>query len=80
MIKCKVCGCEFPAVNINHYIARDNGKTGLATAFGNNEERLYDAFDCPICGCQAIAQERKRDYIVCVETEADDDEEEAENE
>lgn len=69
MIKCKVCGCDFPAVSINHYVARDNGRTGLATAFGNDEGRLYDAFDCPICGCQAIVQERKRDYIPYTESE-----------
>ena len=69
MIKCKVCECVFPAVDVNHYIARDNGRTGLATAFGNNEEKLYDAFDCPICGCQAIVQERKRDYTPCANNE-----------
>ena len=80
MIKCKVCGCEFPAVADKHYTARDNTKTGLSTAFDHDEEKLYDAFDCPMCGCQAIVQERKRDYIACVETEVDDYEEEAENE
>lgn len=64
MIKCNFCGCEFPAIIKKHYIARDNGKSGLAVAFGSEpEERLYDAFDCPICGCQIIAQERKRSYI-----------------
>lgn len=53
-----------------HYIARDNGKTGLAVAFGStNEEGLYDAFDCPMCGCQVIAKERKRDFVPYVETE-----------
>jgi len=63
MLKCKVCGCKFPAITEKHYIARDNGKSGLAVAFGSeSEERLYDAFDCPMCGCQIVAQERKRDY------------------
>lgn len=70
MLECKVCGCKFNAVAENHYIARDNEKTGLATAFGpTNEEGLYDAFDCPMCGCQVIAKERKRIYIPFVKTE-----------
>lgn len=63
MLKCKICSCEFPAINEKHYIVRDNGKSGLAVAFGSEpEERLYDAFDCPMCGCQIVAQERKRNY------------------
>lgn len=61
MLKCKVCGTEFPAIEERHYIARDNGKTGLSSAFGSNdEEKIYDSFDCPMCGCQVVAQERKR--------------------
>lgn len=27
MLKCKICGTEFPAIKERHYIARDNGKT-----------------------------------------------------
>lgn len=70
MLECKVCGCKFNAIVEKHYIARDSGKTGLAVAFGStNEEGLYDAFDCPMCGCQVIAKERKRDFIPYVETE-----------
>lgn len=65
MLKCKICGCEFNAVKKRHYISRDKGRTGLATAFGNNpEDALYDTFDCPACGCQITAQERKREYVV----------------
>lgn len=78
MIKCNVCGCEFPAVADKRYTARDNTRTGLSTAFGHDEEKIYDAFDCPMCGCQVIAQERKRDYTPCVEV--DYDEEEADDE
>lgn len=84
MIKCNVCGCEFPAVVDKRYTARDNTKTGFAATLGRDEEKLYDAFDCPMCGCQVIVQERKRDYIPCVEIETEtkidfeDDEEEAE--
>ena len=50
------------------------GKTGLAVAFGSTaEECLYDAFDCPMCGCQVIAKERKRDYISFVKEDEDDE-------
>lgn len=63
-LECKACGFKFNAVEDRHYVARDNGKTGLTVAFGStSEESLYDAFDCPMCGCQVIAKERKRNYI-----------------
>lgn len=60
MIKCKVCGCEFPPVVDKHYVAKDTGKIGAIAALSRDEEKLYDAFDCPMCGCQVIVQERKR--------------------
>ena len=42
-------------------------------AFGSTaEECLYDAFDCPMCGCQVIAKERKRDYIPFISTDEED--------
>ena len=48
MLECKICGCKFNAVEERHYISRDNGKSGLAVAFGSEpEEKLYDTFDCP---------------------------------
>lgn len=59
----QICGTEFPAIKERHYIARDNGKTGLSSAFGSNdEEKIYDSSDCPMCGCQVVAQDRKRTY------------------
>lgn len=46
MLECKICGTKFNAIIERHYIARDNGKTGLAVAFGSTaEESLYDTFD-----------------------------------
>lgn len=62
-IKCKICGCEFNPIIEKHYVSRDTSRTGVVTAFSNDEEKLYDTFDCPECGCQVIAQERKRNYI-----------------
>ena len=62
MLECKVCGCKFNPVKQSHYIARDNEKaSSLVTAFSSDvESTLHDAFDCPQCGCQIIAQARKR--------------------
>lgn len=60
MLKCEICGCEFNAVIERHYISRDEGQTGLAAFAGGQENEEYDTFDCPQCGCQFIAQPRKR--------------------
>ena len=70
MLKCKICGCEFNDVKERHYISRNNGKVGLAAAFGSNpEDILYDTFDCPACGCQMTAQERKRAFVLIEKNE-----------
>lgn len=63
MYKCKVCNKEFELQRKDHYVARDNGRTGLSALAGGSEEELYDAFDCPHCGCQNVMQERKRSCI-----------------
>ena len=77
MLRCKICGKEFEATNERHYIARDNGKTGLAklaNIVSNDEVKLYDAFNCPSCGCQVIAQERKRVLLDSTNEYVDDEE------
>lgn len=74
MLECKTCGTKFNAIIERHYIARDNGKTGLAVAFSTTAEvGLYDAFDCPMCGCQVIAKERKRDYTPFISADGEDE-------
>lgn len=60
MLKCKICGTEFPAIEERHYIARDNSRTGAVAVISKDGEKIYDAYDCPMCGSQVIAQERKR--------------------
>lgn len=63
MLKCHICGFEFKETAEGHYISRDSAKIGITAAFSSdNEPKLYDAFDCPRCGCQYIAQERKRTH------------------
>ena len=63
MLKCKICGTEFPTVKERHYVARENDVVGgLSQSLnGKEEKKTYDCFDCPMCGCQVIAQERKRE-------------------
>lgn len=59
-IKCKICECEFNPIREKHYISKEGAKTGLIAVIQSEEEKLYDTFDCPECGCQVIAQERKQ--------------------
>lgn len=79
-LKCKICECEFVPEKKEHYVARTDGKTGVVAVFQSNDETgLFDAFDCPQCGCQVIAQERKRAFYISEnieEEESGDDEEE----
>lgn len=60
LLECKVCGTKFGATLERKYIARDSESAGLAVLAKTAETSWYDAFDCPVCGCQIIAQERKR--------------------
>lgn len=60
MIKCEVCGNEFCVTESNHYIARDEDRFGIIAICGGDEYKIYDAVDCPSCGCQKILQSRKR--------------------
>ena len=77
-IMCEVCGSEFTPEEIgkNHYIARDNIKSGLVATLSSTEEyKLYDAFDCPVCKCQNIIGERKRSNNVFDAEEKENNEE-----
>lgn len=58
MATCNVCGRDFALMKEEHYVAR--GVFGLSVS---------DAFDCPHCGCQYIAQERKAGEISSCEEE-----------
>ena len=40
MLKCKICGTKFPAIEERHYIARDNGKTGLSSDCSGKKEEM----------------------------------------
>ena len=78
MKTCCVCGRDFPLLVENRYTARDPEKSGApASLVGSAEVNLFDATDCPHCGCQNILQPRKRnDAISELECLAVDDDEE----
>jgi len=63
-MKCSICSHEFQPEKKQHYVSRDLTRTGMVTVIAATDEpALYDSFDCPVCGCQVIAQNRKRVYI-----------------
>lgn len=77
MKTCIVCGRDFPLLAENRYTARENVKTRIAALTTGGEESLFDAMDCPHCGCQNILNQRKREYIEeccgCCEGESEDE-------
>lgn len=78
MLICKICGYKFEARIDRHYIARDPGVTGAFSALGSHDEdKRYDAFDCPKCGCQMIMQERKYKVKVPQIEEGEEDKDDA---
>ena len=60
---CETCGRGFALIAEERYTVRTVEKTGLAGAFSGEESDLYDAFDCPHCGCQNIVSARLRQYV-----------------
>lgn len=76
MYKCKICGKEFELQKGEHYVTRDAGQSGIAKVIVSTEEKIYDTFDCPHCGCQNVMQERKRNYSFTVAVAEEEDEKE----
>lgn len=59
-MKCAICGQEFALSSGRHYIAREPMETGVSTLAHYKEPDCFDAFDCPLCGCQNIVGKRLR--------------------
>lgn len=58
---CKVCGSDIIPNKKTRYVVKDRLVTGgINNALSGSymEPKEYDAFDCPVCGCQMIAKER----------------------
>lgn len=76
-IECKICGRIFALNAEETYVARDIKQQGIAMALKSEETKIYDAIDCPHCGCQNILQERKRDLnddiLYSLEEDTEDD-------
>lgn len=56
MIKCSICGEQVELRKENRYEIVIEAGT-LQKSFGA-KDHLYEAFDCPHCGCQMLMQER----------------------
>lgn len=50
-MKCKICGKRFKLMKENRYLATEKigALEGLTKA-----SKIFEAFDCPHCGCQNI--------------------------
>lgn len=73
-ITCGVCKKEFDLMHERRYTAREEGRIGVASISGGLEPLLFDAFDCPFCGCQNIVGNRKREMCECCCEEEEDEE------
>lgn len=74
MRTCEICGHEFELTKDNHYIVRDNETTGIVTVGRHDEVQMYDAVDCPNCGCQIILCKRLRPFTEIIIDESIEDE------
>ena len=69
MVKCSICGEQVELRKENRYEVVIEAGT-LQKSFGAKDQ-LYEAFDCPHCGCQMLMQERfpAKDKIKIAEDE-----------
>lgn len=61
--ECPVCGYDSTPTKEKVYTVRQDADEGLATAFSSRETKLWDAMDCPFCGCQIRLARRLRPYV-----------------
>jgi len=61
MLECKICSLKWRPKKDERYTSEDSTETGITAAFkSTTRPDQFDTFDCPDCGCQNIAQVRKR--------------------
>ena len=65
-MKCKVCGKKLNLKSENRYEIREVPK-GLRMLV--EDAVVYEAFDCPKCGCQNIVNSRKEVVFKDIESE-----------
>lgn len=61
-VVCDVCGADIKLESFRRYSVLEHLSASLFNAKTLQPEiaRVYDAFDCPVCGCQYVAKERLR--------------------
>ena len=65
MLECSVCGMKFAPIAHWRYSVEEDKITGMFAGISSTERPpLHDAFDCPRCGCQIIANSRMRRAIL----------------
>ena len=57
-MKCKICGKRFKLAKENRYEAIKM-PTGIVDVMTGERATIYEAFDCPKCGCQNIVNIRE---------------------
>ena len=64
MIECSVCGLKFAPIAHWRYSVEEDKNVGVLAGISSTVlPPLHDAFDCPRCGCQIIANSRMRRAI-----------------
>ena len=56
---CKVCGRKFELKVENKYMVTES--KGISEVFCGIT--VFDAFDCPFCGCQNVMNVREPEYL-----------------
>lgn len=70
MATCKVCERDFALMAEDHYVSRETFRSATVGEISlSGEGKLYDAFDCPYCGSQYLAQIREPFWNPCDECE-----------
>lgn len=63
-MRCNICRTKIKVTKENVYTAREKVETGVSAAFKSNlEPTLWDAVDCPNCGCQTLIKTRLRKLV-----------------
>lgn len=57
---CEICLKDFNLDAKERYTIRKNDKSGISALASHEEPELFDAIDCPHCGCQKVLQPRLR--------------------
>jgi len=60
---CTVCGNPFTLKIEELYLVRDTSAGGIINVIAGEKTLMWDAFDCPACGCQNRVHERLEAFV-----------------